>query len=325
MSAPPLAFANSTAQTIIDLGLASDHMSRIVPTLVWDSAGKRQAFRARIATCSAGGVKMIANSATQSRIQIEESQGWHLVFPYIGCLSVHSDGSLFQLRSGTSALFLPNMRRSAERQTNSMIVANIDIERLINTIAEISGKPAADVSIHERPFDINFNKAPSLFQYFVQISRIVDAASGHENLAICLGAEDMIYRWLTLALDHSNGQGTSASSQRAASSKIDLACDLMRDSTDRALTLTEIEIATGLSSRALQYAFRARFGVSPMEWQRRERMVMAQIRLMQAAPSETITAVAHSMGFSSSSAFATLYKRHFGEMPSETLRRHQKV
>jgi len=89
------------------------------------------------------------------------------------------------------------------------------------------------------------------------------------------------------------------------------------------LTLTEIEIATGLSSRALQYAFKARFGISPMEWQRRERMVMARTRLMQAAPTETITEVAHSMGFSSSSAFATLYKRYLGELPSETRWRQQ--
>lgn len=323
MPVPPLAFGNSTAQTILDLGVASDHMAKIVPTLVWDSAGKRQAFRARIATCSAGGVKMICNSSTCSRIQIEESQGWHLVFPYIGHVSVRSDGNVYQLHSGSNALILPNMRRSAERQPSSMVVATIDIRKLSRTIAAMNGKMIDDISIYEQPFDLYFHRYPNLFKLFLKILNITELLDYNDNFTLNIGIEDMFYRWLALAMDHAGERDSKRSPKRLSVSKIDFACDLIRNSTDRALTLTEIEIATGLSSRALQYAFKARFGISPMEWQRRERMVMARTRLMQAAPTETITEVAHSMGFSSSSAFATLYKRYLGELPSETRWRQQ--
>ncbi len=266
---------------------------------------------------------MIANSATCSRIQIEESRGWHLVMPYIGFVSVTSDRNSYQLRSGTNALLLPNMRRSAERQSSSMVIATIDIDKLVGTIAAMAGDPFDSLTIDERVFQIHMNRVPGLFQSFVQISRMIDALPAKEELTKYLGVEDMIYRWLALALHHSNGYDTLENRWRPPVTKVDLACDLMRNSTGRALTLTEIEIATGLSSRALQYAFKARFGISPMEWQRRERMLQARIRLMQSAPTDTITDIAHSMGFSSSSAFSTLYKRHFGEMPSETKRYRQ--
>jgi len=82
-----------------------------------------------------------------------------------------------------------------------------------------------------------------------------------------------------------------------------------------------MEMASGLSARALQYAFKARFGCSPMAWQRRERMLKARQLLLANAHSQSITNLAYDMGFSSASAFSTLYKLHFDETPSETLDR----
>ena len=72
---------------------------------------------------------------------------------------------------------------------------------------------------------------------------------------------------------------------------------------------------SGLSARAPHYPFRARFNCSPMEWQRRERMLEVQNRLMSLAPGQTITTLAHAMGVLSSAAFATLYLRYIGETP----------
>ena len=77
----------------------------------------------------------------------------------------------------------------------------------------------------------------------------------------------------------------------------------------------EMELLSGLSARTLQYAFRSKFGVTPTQWQRRERMLLAQ-RLLCDNPNVSITQLAHDMGLSSVAAFSTLYKRHFGEPPS---------
>lgn len=323
MPVSPLPFGNSTAETFFDPDLASDQMAKIVPTMVLDSLSKGQAFRTRIAVGSVGWLRVLANSATPCRMEVEESRGWHLVLPYIGLAALRSEGREYQLQSGANSLLLPNMRRSTERTSSSVIIATIDAAKLTGTMAAMAGQPADRMSLCDHPIEFNIARVPGLFHSFTQICRLIEASSGSEGLARSLGAEDMIYRWIALALEHSGGDPMVTSRGRAGQAQIDLACDLMRNSAERAVTMTELELATGLSARAVQYAFRARFGISPMEWQRRERMLMAQVRLMQAEPSDTITAIAHSMGFSSSSAFATLYKQHFGEMPSQTLRRRR--
>jgi AraC-like DNA-binding protein len=102
--------------------------------------------------------------------------------------------------------------------------------------------------------------------------------------------------------------------------RLDAVCDLVGSAFERPFTLTEMEAISGLSARALQYGFKARFGCSPMEWQRRERIRLARNRLMFAAPGETITQIAYAMGFASSAAFAAQYRRYFGETPSQTFR-----
>jgi len=94
----------------------------------------------------------------------------------------------------------------------------------------------------------------------------------------------------------------------------------------RPLTLTEMENASALSARSLQYSFMRRFGCSPMQWQQRERMIRVRERLFLLPPDATITELAYEMGFSTLSALTTLYKWHFGETPIQTIasaRNHQ--
>jgi len=88
------------------------------------------------------------------------------------------------------------------------------------------------------------------------------------------------------------------------------------------LTMDLIATHVDMSIRSVQQGFRQELDVSPMAYVRDRRLDQARAQLSDAIPSDglTVTDVAMKWGFTHLSNFATLYRRRFGELPSETLR-----
>lgn len=77
-----------------------------------------------------------------------------------------------------------------------------------------------------------------------------------------------------------------------------------------------------VSERTLQYAFRDRFGTSPVAFVKSRRLANARAALRRAAPGEnTVGDVAADNGFWHLGQFSMDYRIAFGERPSETLQR----
>ena len=77
----------------------------------------------------------------------------------------------------------------------------------------------------------------------------------------------------------------------------------------------------GVSSRTLHRVVRRECGVSPMALLRRARMAEARATLEAAPPDATVTRIALDCGFAHLGRFSQDYAAHFGESPSDTLRR----
>jgi AraC-like DNA-binding protein len=91
---------------------------------------------------------------------------------------------------------------------------------------------------------------------------------------------------------------------------------------DRAVTVTEIAAAAGVTPRALQLAFRRHLNTTPLAYLRRIRLELAHRDLSSAVPGAhtTVTAVALRWGFASKSRFAREYRAAYGQLPDSTLR-----
>lgn len=91
---------------------------------------------------------------------------------------------------------------------------------------------------------------------------------------------------------------------------------------DEPVTLDQIAVAAGVTSRALQYAFRRYFGTTPTGYLRRIRLECAHAELGDADPAGgiTVAAVARRWGWTSHSRFTVAYQKRFGVLPSHTLR-----
>ena len=103
---------------------------------------------------------------------------------------------------------------------------------------------------------------------------------------------------------------------------VDRARELMHGSGERTLSLLEVCQAVGASPRKLGYCFQEVLGTSPMHYWRAMRLNRARRDLKRAAGTNaSIYDVAVQHGFWHFSQFSLDYKRHFSELPSETLRR----
>ncbi len=84
----------------------------------------------------------------------------------------------------------------------------------------------------------------------------------------------------------------------------------------------ELALDLGVSLRTLEMAFRSCMEMPPARYLRWLRLNRAHSSLSQLRPGEaSVTQVAMEMGFTEFGRFAGEYRRLFGELPSETLRR----
>lgn len=107
---------------------------------------------------------------------------------------------------------------------------------------------------------------------------------------------------------------------RRSSRAVDIICDYIACHLGTPLTTPQMERLTGMTGRAINYAFQERFGRSPQQWQREYLLDMARQELLNPNNTRSIKEIAYDLGFSSASSFSAHYQRKFREQPSASLR-----
>ena len=90
---------------------------------------------------------------------------------------------------------------------------------------------------------------------------------------------------------------------------------------DQPITIEALVAVTNVSARSLFSSFKAARGYSPMDFVKRVRLERAWHKLSWPDAATSVSAVAFECGFGNPGHFAGDYRHHFGERPSETLRR----
>ena len=97
---------------------------------------------------------------------------------------------------------------------------------------------------------------------------------------------------------------------------------LARDHSGSGLSVTELASLLGVTERSLQRGFRDVVGTTPKAYIQAQRLTAVRRQLRTADASRIRVAdVANECGFWHLGQFAADYRRHFGERPSDTLRR----
>jgi AraC-like DNA-binding protein len=161
---------------------------------------------------------------------------------------------------------------------------------------------------------ISFDKL--LRTYFAQIDLLQD----QPQILALLGLDDTLYRtFVMMLLPELFLADNRVSNKNTDQRSIEKVCSYIQAHLDKPLALSELEHISGLSARSLQYGFRRRFGCTPTQWIREQRLALAHKRLRMAIPGDKVTAIALSCGFTHMGVFGRDYYARFGERPSETL------
>ena len=92
------------------------------------------------------------------------------------------------------------------------------------------------------------------------------------------------------------------------------------EATSDRVQIQELCRHVGTSWRSLDRAFKEHFGLTPKEYITVDRLTRVRRALKSADPSAQVSQIANDWGFSHLGRFAQIYRRQFGELPSETLR-----
>lgn len=99
--------------------------------------------------------------------------------------------------------------------------------------------------------------------------------------------------------------------------------DYIKANAREPLTVADLATYAGVSTSALYAGFRDFRNTSPMAYLRNERLQRAHDELLHTAPgADSVADIASRWGFHHLSHFATHYRKKFGELPSDTLRKH---
>ncbi len=96
----------------------------------------------------------------------------------------------------------------------------------------------------------------------------------------------------------------------------------IEDNVHRDLTLSDLVEVSGMSARTLYSGFSQAHGTGPMAYLKRTKLGRCREDLLAANPEEEFVGdIAGNWGFYHLSSFARDYRREFGELPSESLKR----
>ena len=98
--------------------------------------------------------------------------------------------------------------------------------------------------------------------------------------------------------------------------------EYLRAHFEEPIAMADLARSIGVNLRSLQMAFRKHRGCSPREALNRMRLEEVKRRLLDDRQAVSVSAAAFDCGFTHLGRFSTLYRKTFGELPSETLRRN---
>ena len=326
-SLPPLLLGNSNAKQ----GNSFDELMTLIDQELpsgWGSGRGNSAVdcKFRFGSLNIGPDKLLAFSMAPTRYDNAVSQAPVVSISFDGDFSYRSGATTIYEIAGTTATLTAGGESYDGRSLGDSVCRGLAFSpepaRVARTLIAMSGGSIAGLdtaSLLERARELPLQHgAFNIFESFKQLVSMIRMYEPHAEAMGKLALDDVLYRHIAMMLrpDVLFDDGSVIGQSR---SRIDVACDYIKANLDRSISLTEIESVTGLSARALQYAFKKRFNCTPIAWLTEQRLDYARSKLLSYHSCISVSSVALDAGFSNFGKFSKKYRERFGELPSQTL------
>jgi AraC-like DNA-binding protein len=333
-SLPPLPFGERLATLNADPKAFGDRMASAVPSLqAYGPLGDNKKFRSKSVAVQVNGLQLVAAANTPVSVQVGAATRCNVLIPFFGTNLTAVGQRNLNWDAGQNALYLPAIGRGGHCSTRSTLTINFEPDRLQQSARAMLGLGAdqsVDLYLEDARLLPLHSPGRDADKSWRHICGLIDTLCEEPLLLGQLGVDELVYRNMVLMFRPDLFEKTAPTlaqdkairvvSQRA----LDPLCSFIQTKLEARITLTDMEQVSGMSSRALQYAFLQRYQCTPMQWVRDARLDSARAILIQNEQDLTIGLVAERLGFAKQSTFSALFKTRFGETPSTLMARQRR-
>ncbi len=322
---PALPFGEQIAFTSKDSKAYGDQMARVISSLnACEPIGESKQFESKASTLLINGMRLLSCVNTPVHVDVGDTDDITLKIAFAGeCFSTvgrhkhHWGVSL-------GAMFLPATARVDVSTTRSCLMLGLCPDRLAHAARGMFGLPdeqGVDLGLQQERVIPLYQTGIDFETIFRQWCSHIDVYCEQPLALEQMGMDDILYRNIVMLLlperfKHERFAPTDNAVRVSSKYKLDHLCDYILENLTRRITLSDMERVSGLSARALQYAFLQRYQCTPMHWVRDARLDRARDILTQSEEKLTIRSVAQCLGFAKHSTFSALFAARFGETPS---------
>ncbi|MEP9375080.1 AraC family transcriptional regulator [Aquabacter sp. CN5-332] len=323
---PPLAFAPAAAWEETNADIMSERFSAAgTARMEYRPQHPKEPFRSLSSMMKVGSLWLAANSCSAVEYRASNLNACILLLPFVGKGESWQDKRQVGWSADRIGAFLPCIDTVGYSTCRSVAGINIVEEALqplarhmlgIETqgpVLDLATPRSLQLAVGRTRFDMILRRLFAAVEHCIPEPEILDRS----------GLDDAISRTIVMLLKP-EAFVSQPSKRTTRRPRLDDTCDYILANLDTKITLTMLEAASGLSPRALQYAFRERFECSPMQWVSERRLDAVRSQLLSAPPGTSIHQIA-SRYFGHLGDFSQKYKERFGETPSETLAAKRKA
>ena len=291
------------------------------------SLSQGRTFSHSIGGWSVNKTSLIAASSTPTRVIANDNNRLALGVVMDGWLSQRADAWSWQCQSGDVVLS-PTIKSTIDF-SGARCVISLQPEAIASASAAMAGRSSGVTRQARRRFErvnpVHFQAGqPQANAVHGLIRFIDDCFAVGPQVAMLLGLDDQIHR-LAASLLHPEMLSDEAADlgrlrERDGRDAFDLLIDYIRANLDQPLRLSDLEARSHYSRRALQYGFQERFGCTPKQWIREQRLSLALEQLQADGHRPAVGDVALACGYRNLSHFASDFRRRYRITPSQATR-----
>ncbi len=325
----PLTLLESRAVEVNDPAALLDRVARDFPLNAFLESPRSGGFFHRSGVIHVGQIAVSCSRHSPLEIGFDDSPIATLTLPLSGVGEVTSDGQRLKLEAGPMAAYLPGAAFTASTGDFEEVMICLDRRRLAETAAAMGGfvgSAGGRGSAFERTLRLDGSASPGQadpLNHLHLALRMLEAPLLRSvgGLRACQ-LEDLLFRLVAAIVcpETLKGKDHSVPDHRGDRPFDDL-LEWIQAHLHTPITPTELSRRSAYSQRNLQYLFQRRFGCSPMQWVKRQRLSAVRADLLRAQPGETVAAIARRHGFVQMSSFAASFRESYGITPSLLLRR----
>jgi len=237
-----------------------------------------------------------------------------------------TDGSRAVTAGNSSGLVLLPDQLNTVRWTADaeQLILKVPRWRLESHLADLIGHRVDEVIDFDFSFDMTTARGSSLLAAVEFMARELDRPGGIAEMPMAREQlETFVLTQLLSAVPSPYADELARPADAVPRSRLKPVLEYMEINVDEALTPQELARVGCMSVRTLHATFQQELGISCMAYLRRLRLDHVRAELLRTGRGDVrVTDVAMRWGFFHPSRFAQQYRERFGELPSDTVKRH---